>query len=575
MLRAVRTDMTILEQLRQSGVLMESPCNGKGLCGKCKVRIMSGEVSPLTEQEKKLLKPEELENGIRLACIAVPVTPLEIDPMGLIAGKEGAVLGGGEMPKIPLAPAVSAEIAVVEPATLENGFSLCDTVKGLGDAPLSLIRKVTEFPGESELSVILYDGHPIDLRNDNAIFGLAVDIGTTTVALSLVDLHTGEILCEDGFLNPQKAFGLDVLSRIHYDIEHPGGVKKMQQAIVQRIHESAASMAQRIGVSIDSVYEAVIGGNSTMLHALLGVPLASLGRAPYSSVFTHAVTVSAKEIGMELNEQARVYCIPSVSTYIGGDIVSGVLSARLDEAKDTVLFIDIGTNGEIVLSRAGKMYSCSCAAGPALEGMNISCGMRAEPGAIERVTVTDGTAEIRTIGGETPCGLCGSGILEAVSELVKDKAIARTGRISATHPLAVTDEEGKRRILLDEQHKIYITQGDIRQVQLCKGAILSGILTLLERLELTPSDIDRVLVAGQFGKHLNEASLVGAGLIPKELEERIHYIGNSSRMGAQMCLLSQAERKRAEQIACAISYVELSVSPGYDRLFASSMQFGG
>ena len=165
--------------------------------------------------------------------------------------------------------------------------------------------------------------------------------------------------------------------------------------------------------------------------------------------------------------------------------------------------------------------------------------------------------------------------MEAVSELVKDKAIARTGRISATHPLAVTDEEGKRRILLDEQHKIYITQGDIRQVQLCKGAILSGILTLLERLELTPSDIDRVLVAGQFGKHLNEASLVGAGLIPKELEERIHYIGNSSRMGAQMCLLSQAERKRAEQIACAISYVELSVSPGYDRLFASSMQFGG
>lgn len=572
-MKAECTNMTILEQLRSSGIPMENPCRGKGICGKCKIRIKAGRTSPLTGEEKKLLSADEIAAGVRLACLTTPLEPVEFDPMRLFPEREGDVLGSGEMPEIRLSPAVTAENILVEPATLENGYSLCDTMPGMKDAPLSLLQDLPSFMGGCQWNVVRYGENPIGLQKEKAVYGLAVDVGTTTVAVSLIRLDDGAVICEDGFLNPQKAFGLDVLSRIHYDMEHPGGVREMQKALVQRMNISVASITEKNGIRAESIYEAVIGGNSTMLHILLGVPLASLGRAPYSSVFTHAVTAYAKDLGLEINAQARVYCIPSVSTYIGGDIVAGVLAARLDAAEDTALFIDIGTNGEIVLSHEGKMYSCSCAAGPALEGMNISCGMRAEPGAVEHVTVTDGEARISTIGAEPPRGLCGSGILEAVSQMVKDKAISKSGRISAAHPLAETDGAGKRRIVLDREHQIYITQGDVRQVQLCKGAILSGILTLLDRLELTPGQIDRALVAGQFGKHLDEASLVGAGLLPPQLLERIRYIGNSSKTGAQMCLLSQEERRRAEKIARSVSYVELSVSPGYDRLFAGSMQF--
>lgn len=569
----------ILQRLRSSGILLESPCNGKGLCGKCKVKILSGEVSQPTEQEKKILSGEQLRSGIRLACLTVPLGPVEMDPLGLLDEKPNNVLRGGELPDIDFCPSVTAEQVAVTKPDLENGWSLCE---GVGDAlnpvrnlPLSLVQKLPDLMDWEQLWCVCHDGVPVDLRTDRQVYGLAVDIGTTTVAVSLADLQTGKICAEDGFVNPQKAFGLDVLSRIHYDMEHPNGVLDLQNAIVQRLQQSAQKLSAEAGIPLDSIYEVVVGGNSTMLHCLLGVPLKSLGVAPYSSVFTRPMSVPAAELGLKLNKETRVYCIPSVSTYIGGDIVSGVLASRIDEATDTVLFVDIGTNGEIVLSRKGRMYSCSCAAGPALEGMNISCGMRAEPGAVEHVSLEDGKVTLGIIAKEAPRGLCGSGLLEAVSQAVTLGIINKTGRISGNSDFTDTDEEGKRRLVLDREHGIYLTQNDIRQVQFCKGAILSGILTLMQRLELDEKDIDRAIVAGQFGKHLNPDSLTGSELIPSTLGDRIIYIGNSSMVGAQMCLLSQNERLRAERIAGKVEYIELSVSQGYEKLFTRCLQFGG
>jgi len=572
-------DANILERLRAAGILLESPCNGKGLCGKCKVRILNGEVSPLTERERACLSGEEIEADVRLACLTVPKGPVEIDPLGLLGEAPGKVLGGGKLPDIPFAPMVTAAAVRMAEPDFENGWSLCDSI-GNGaklerDLPLSFLQKLPDMEGKKNLWMIRQGLEYLDLREDLQAFGLAVDIGTTTVAVSLVDLCTGTIKAEDGFVNPQKAFGLDVLSRIHYDMEHPGGVLELRRVIVERLQQSAAKLAAITSVSLDAVYEVVVGGNATMLHALLGVSLKSLGRAPYNSVFTGVVNIPARELGFELNREARIYCIPAVSTYIGGDIVAGVLTARIDRAKDTVLFIDIGTNGEIVLSRKGKMYACSCAAGPALEGMNISCGMRAEPGAVEHVSIDGDRVLLGVIGNAAPKGLCGSGILEAVSQAVEKGLIGKTGRIAADSPLTVVDENGKRCILLDKKFGIRLTQNDIRQVQLCKGAILSGVLTLMERLQLSEKDIDRVIVAGQFGKHLKPESLTGAQLLPKAMAKSISYIGNSSMTGAQMCLLSKYERQRAEQIAQNIQYVELSVSPGYEKLFTRSLQFGG
>ena len=565
----------ILELLRAQNILMESPCNGKGLCGKCKIRILSGQVNSLTTQEKTFLTQLEQEKNIRLACLTIPLTEVVLDPLGLLEEKQSVILGDGEMPETMFDPIVTCKTMDTASLHENNGRALCDFVPSSAPLPLSLLQALPEKMADGAAELICYADSPVDLRKDKAAFGFAVDIGTTTVAVTLLDLCNGQKLGEDGFINPQKAFGLDVLSRIHYDMEHPNGVRELQKAIVDRLNQSIDKLTSLSGVPLDAVYELVIGGNSTMLHCLLGVPLASLGKAPYRSVFNRPITVKATELGFLFHPEARIYCIPAVSAYIGGDIVSGALAARLDEATDTVLFLDIGTNGEMILSRKGQMFACSCAAGPALEGMNISCGMRAEPGAIEHVRFTKETVELGVIGQDAPRGLCGSGILEAVSQGVAANIIAKSGRINSDSPFTDIDENGKRRIILDKEHGIYVTQGDIRQVQLCKGAILSGILTLLEQLELKVDQIDRLLVAGQFGKHLNPVSLTGAGLIPPGLETRISYIANSSMTGAKMCLFSRKDRCRAEEIAHKIAYIELSISPGYEKLFAKSIQFGG
>lgn len=578
MLTVRKNDATILEQLREAGILLESPCNGQGICGKCKIKILHGSVSPVTEQESAFLTESEQKQGVRLACFARPLGPVELDPLHLVEETDGHVLGGGDTPPISHLPAVTAEPASPDLAAPKGGRALCTALPSLLEEletpPLQVLRRLPALLKAPELWAVRYCGYLADLREDNKRYGLAVDIGTTTVAVSLMDLATGQCVGEDGFLNPQKAFGLDVLSRIHYDATCPDGVLAMQDSIAQRLGQSARDLAGAISTGTADIYEVVVSGNATMLHVFLGIPLATLGRAPYSSVFTHSVTVKAADLGLHLNEEAMVYCLPFVSTYIGGDIVAGALAARLDEAADTALLIDIGTNGEMVLCRCGRMHACSCAAGPALEGMNISCGMRAEPGAVERVYLTEDRVELDTIGNIPPRGLCGSGLLEAISQGLRHGVIAKNGRIAQDHPLTETDERGKRRIVLDRAHGLFITQEDVRQVQLCKGAILSGILTLLDRLDLKPEEINRVLVAGQFGRHLNPESLAGAGLIPAALAGRISYLGNTSQTGARMCLLSMPERRRAEALAKGIDYIELSTSPGYERLFTRCLQFG-
>ena len=570
-------DETLLSLLRQGGTLLESPCNGKGLCGKCKVRVLSGPVSPPTESERRLLSSAELADGIRLACAAVPLGLVTLDPLELLGTSSAAVLGGGNLPPYIFLPEITVETTVPVFPTLNSVGTLCDAWSGSPDTlsvmPLHLVQKLPSLMGHSAMTAVYRQDRLIDLRDDNFALGAAVDIGTTTVAVSLFDLCSGRKLGESGFVNPQKAFGLDVLSRIHYDSEHPGGVKELQTVIVRQLEECIQALIAHAGCPADGLYEISVAGNATMLHCLLGVPLASLGRAPYSSVFVQPMAVSARELGFSCSPCVQVLCLPSVSTYIGADIVAGALAARLDAVEDTVLFIDIGTNGEMILSRKGRMYACSCAAGPALEGMNISCGMRAETGAIDHVSLQGGQAAFTVIGGETPRGICGSGLLEAVSQGVKEGIIGKNGRISLDSPLVDTDSKGKRRIILDRSGNVYLTQSDIRQVQLCKGAILSGILTLLQQLSISPEEIDRVLVAGQFGKHLAPESLTGCGMIPSALLQRISYIGNSSMTGAQLCLLSREEWLRTRKIAGKISYIELTVAPGYEKQFAKCLQF--
>ena len=321
-----------------------------------------------------------------------------------------------------------------------------------------------------------------------------------------------------------------------------------------------------------------------MMHMLLGVSARSIGRAPYAPAFVKSKNLRAAEIGIQAGEGARLYCLPSVSAYIGADIVAGAYVCELRKQQKNVLFIDIGTNGEIVFSDHGRLLSCSCAAGPALEGMNISFGMRAAAGAIEDVKITEQGVKLQIIGQEEyrqeePEGVCGSGILAVVKELRRTGLIRKDGAFIKPKDISEEDyrypmlelDGRKRKFKMTE--RLRITQGDVRQVQLAKGAILSGFYALLKKAGRTMEDLDQVMIAGQFGAHLPAESLIGTGILPKEVKEKLIYVGNSSKTGAYLALMSGKAKQEMEELAHHMEYMELGATEGYERLFADCLMF--
>lgn len=408
-------------------------------------------------------------------------------------------------------------------------------------------------------------------------YGIICDIGTTTVAVGLVNLATGEIIADSAAMNAQRVFGQDVLTRITYEIDNgEAGVKALQIKVMECISDCVKNCCNDAGVGEDAITEYVIAANCTMTHMALGVDARSIGVAPYKPVFTEGQNASAKSLGLPGCDKANVYFVPQVSGYIGGDIVAGAYCCEMADKKGISLFIDIGTNGEIVLSNKGSMVSCSCAAGPALEGMNIECGMPALAGAIEEVSTDNGEICIKTIGEAEATGICGSGILDVLSVLIKEDIIKKTGAFKKPEDCGlyekrvIKDDSGVRLMLTD---KVYMSQKDVRQVQLAKGAILSGIRALLNREGVKPEDIDEVLIAGQFGAHLREESLIVTGIIPAECEGKIRYVGNTSKTGAYMALMSEKVRSEMELLAKKINYFELAEVKDYETLLVSSMSF--
>ena len=497
-----KEEKNLLEVLLERGIFVDNPCNGKGVCGKCKIKVLSGDVSPMSAEERMWLKEEEVAAGIRLSCMTKVYGDVEVE-------------------------AVQQER---EHKVLTQGF-------------------LPEFDKEFREGL-----------------GVIVDIGTTTVVLALIDLINGEELANASMINAQKQFGLDVLTRISYEFEHPEtGAKELQKAMVDSLNEMIDAVCKDAKKDKKDIKEIHVAANCTMMHMLLGVDARSIGVSPYKPAFLEAKELQAKDIGLLIDGEAELYCLPHVSAYIGADIVAGIGVCGLQKKKGKVLFIDIGTNGELVLLSNGKMLSCSCAAGPALEGMNISAGMRAAIGAIEDVKITSEGVELKVIGNAQAEGLCGSGILAVVKEMLQAGIIKKTGAFARNY--------GKS-FVLQEEPEIAVTQQDVRQVQLAKGAILSGIVALLAKAGISMEDLDEVLIAGQFGAHLPAESLVGIGILPKCVENKLVYVGNSSKTGAYKTLMSSKARKEMEQLAKEIEYMELAESENYEQLFIKSMTFG-
>ena len=510
---------TILEALIDNGIYINNACNGKGVCGKCKIRVVDGEVSTLTETELKFLSKDEVDNNVRLACM----TKLRGDTLIEIIGKE----------------------------------------------------KETK---------VLVDSYIKDFEIDNTCigYGVAIDIGTTTVVAELINLEDGKAISHSSMVNAQKIYGLDVLTRITYENEKgEEGIADLKRVIVDSINDLLIDITSKAKVDINDIKKIAIASNCTMMHMFLGIDARSIGVYPYKPKFTESKIVKAKEIGLKVSDECVCICLPHLSAFIGADIIAGIYVCDIKNIAKNVLFIDIGTNAEIVLKTNEKLVSCSCAAGPALEGMNISKGMRAEEGAIEDVIIEENNVKIKTIGDKEPEGLCGSGILAVLKEMIKVGIVKKNGSMIKKEDLDENNPMGNRIKTVDKKKEfiisfnpeICITQSDIRQVQLAKGAILSGFTALINKCNITMDSLDKILVAGQFGAHLPAESIVGVGILPKDVIDKIDYVGNVSKAGAYITLMSKKALKELDELSKEVEYVELADTKDYEKIFVKSMEF--
>lgn len=575
----------LLQLLLEHDIFVDNPCNGKGSCGKCKIRLVGGNLPEISDTELQFLKTDELASGIRLSCLVNPQEDIVIEM--LQKERKHKILTTGYLPDFDFKPSIHKKVFELEKPSLGNQISFEDSIcsaLGLENINCKLLKNSEITYGKLTGIFNLDELIGIETGNtSNLIYGIAIDIGTTTVVTSLIDMNTGDELMAASVINPQKKFGLDVLTRITYALEHPEDARiNLQKTIIDSINDMIDDMCHKSSIHKQNIYEISIAANCTMMHFLLGIDSRSIGKSPYAPAFIKSKNILAEDLGLKVHPSARLYCLPSVSSYIGADIVAGAYVCKLHESRENILFIDIGTNGEIVLSNKGQLLSCSCAAGPALEGMNISCGMRASEGAVEDVRITENGIELSVIGDHEPTGLCGSGILATVKELLRIGIVKKDGSFIKKETLSESDYrydmiqlDGKKRefILKNGPAQLLTTQSDIRQVQLAKGAILSGFYALLKQADIDMNNLDKVIIAGQFGAHLSGDSLTGTGILPEEVKDRISYVGNSSKTGAYMALMSSDVKNELEDLAHKIDYMELGASKEYERLFANCLMF--
>lgn len=584
----------LIDLIENAGVGLESSCAGNGTCGKCRVRIISGKCLPPGKEELEFLSARDLDSSIRLACYCQ--VQGEVTIAAEIHDGDHRILEQGKLADLDVEAEIS-KLFLPEMPCYQKASLLEDILQQLGiDHPIpgsiDALRFLSSGSG-NEATAIMAQERLIGLEDGDTTgeaYGVAVDIGTTTVVASLHRLNDGCELAVASALNPQTQHGLDVLSRVQYAARDLNHLTRLSHLIIDCLNELIADLCRQSGIDKRYIYIIAAAGNTVMLHLLLEVNPTSLGRAPYRPVFRAGQLLAAKQLGFTISPFGILYCLPSVSGFVGADIVAGIIASQLDEEEDIVLFLDLGTNGEMVLGKEGRLMACSTAAGPALEGMNIECGMLAARGAVEDVWVQDKALRWKTIDQVPPLGLCGSGLLDMVASMLKCALINSSGRITDRQrieelypllPLAAQIDEidGKRRYWLVPPaagscpNGIYISQADIRQVQLAKSAIITGINALLTENGLDAEQVQKVYLAGAFGAYLKSDTLIRLGFFPEIWRDRIAFAGNTSRSGAVMALLSRSVRSRMEQTAGRVAYIELESCPGFEREFVKNMGF--
>ncbi|MFQ5996298.1 MAG: ASKHA domain-containing protein [Dehalococcoidales bacterium] len=589
---SVKTGANLRETLIAAGMPLDSPCGGQGTCLKCKVQL-SGISQKFTELEREKLSPGELDSDWHLACQVTVEAPGEVHlpEVEVSRVKAGFGLLGEE---IPLQSNVRRRHFELSKPTISDQRAdwnrlaeyLETSEPGPVRAELSLLQEIPHrlrewhFAGEAVLvgdEVVALE--PPDSAKD--VLGVALDIGTTTLAVGLVDLDTGKIVGLDAALNPQITFGADVISRIMYAHNGPEKRGKLQKELIKGLNQLLLRLCRSAGKERERIFEATVVGNTTMLHSLLGLEALHIALAPYVGGLNRALCVPAEELGLLIHPQGKVYLLPSIASFVGADTVSVILATRLHQTKVPRLAIDIGTNGEVMLATKDGVLTASTAAGPAFEGGRIKFGMRAIKGAISSFQATPSMA-YTVIGGVTARGICGSGLIDLVAELFRVGVLDQKGRIllpseinsALAERVRVRGEEREFVIFKDEEREVTLTQQDVRELQLAKGAIRAGIELLMKEAKINPDDIQEVLLAGVFGNYINREKAVTLGLIPPFPVERVHFIGNGAMDGALRALINLEERRWADEISTQVHHIELSGRPDFEETFLRCLTLG-
>ncbi|MFO7796101.1 MAG: ASKHA domain-containing protein [Promethearchaeati archaeon] len=610
-------EKTLFEILTEINIKIKSLCGGLGTCGKCIIRIQEGNeyLNALTEAEKKFLTNDQIKNGSRLACqtkidskyvselIHKPTPQIRVYLPENLLIEDFSILTSGIGKGVDLNPTIEKILISVEKPNLEKPMADYERIlKAIFKKNLNLSRSLKieynllkKIPNllrneKNEITVTIWDGtHIIDLEYGNKVsekFGIAFDIGTTTIVGYLINLYNQKIYAVHSKLNPQTAYGEDVVTRITYIKDNEKGLDKLHLSITDALNSIIDETCQDANVLPNQIYEATIVGNSVMHHIALGLNPIHIGLSPYVPIIQQGINIEAKNIGLNISKNGNIYALPLIAGFVGADTMGVILSSELYKEKALTLAIDIGTNGEIIIGNKDVLITGSCAAGSALEGAHITHGMRAAGGAIESVNINPDTLEVsyKTIKNKKAIGICGSGLIDIVAEMLKSKILTRSGNFNKEikNNERFIDYNDKKEFVIAfgdqtplDTH-ISVSLQDIRQIQMAKAAFYSGTRLMLEHLNKTHNktfEIEQIFLAGAFGNYIDKENARFIGMIPDIESENIFQIGNAAGLGAQYCLINKDYRKKAMDLLKKIEYIEIAVKERFQREYAEAMYF--
>ena len=586
-----KRDESLLECAQQYGVGIVSLCGGQGTCRACKVRILSGSVSEPTATEQETFSPEELNDGWRLACQTYPASDVKLNvPTESMPTTQRTQVEGLEIAVRPVPPVIGYQVELPVPSlsdlqpdterlleALNQQHHLhCDKVDI--DVMRSISLQLRSFKWRCRASVRQSEVVALGSQSSRQL-GLAVDLGTTKIAGYLVDLSDGRTLAAQGIMNPQISYGEDIISRVTNVVRSPKKAAKLREAAVEALNQLAGDLCNEAEADRKEIVEAVVVGNTAMHHLFLCLPVKQLAYSPFIPAVSSTQDIKARDLGLRIAPGAYVHLLPNIAGFVGADHVAMLLATQAWQAEEPTVALDIGTNTEVSFINKGNITTVSCASGPAFEGGQIKDGMRAAAGAIERLRIQDSSIQYQTVDEAPPIGICGSGVLDALAQLYLARVINDGGRMKDGHPLVRTRKQQREFVLVSREEQdgapdIVITQGDVRELQLAKAAIRTGIQVLLETNGCSEEEIARVIIAGAFGSYIDITSAMVIGLLPSIPLDRIHQVGNAAGMGAKLALISLDSRTQTEDVASRVSYVELASAHNFTQTFVQAGYLG-